>query len=118
MLVADDDDAIRSAVADAFEMEGYRVLTAANGAEALEQVRTARPHAIVLDLMMPVMDGWEFLDACRKDALCEGTPIVVMSAYRSLAETSPTLGANASIAKPFDLDVLLGAVERLIQANN
>ena len=113
--VVDDDDVIRLTVADALDMEGYSVITATNGAEALAQVRTARPHAIVLDLMMPVMNGWEFLEACHREELCAGTPVLVMSAYCHLVETAPELGANAYIAKPFDLEVLLGAIERLVQ---
>jgi CheY-like chemotaxis protein len=115
VLVVDDDDTIRMAVAEVLDDEGYEVITATNGAEALEQVRTARPDAVVLDLMMPVMNGWEFMEACRKDERCDGTPVLVMSAYRKLAETAPNLGANACIAKPFDLEVLLGAVERLVR---
>ncbi len=115
VLVVDDEDAIRTAVADALDFEGYEVITATNGAEALEQVRTARPDAVVLDLMMPVMDGWTFMEACRREGLCAQTPVLVMSAYRHLSETAPNLGAKACIAKPFDLDVLLGAVERLVQ---
>jgi len=73
------------------------------------------PDAIVLDLMMPVMDGWAFLEACREDSLCEGVPIVVTSAYRNLAEIASGLQVEACLAKPFDLDVLLGAVERLLK---
>jgi two-component system response regulator MprA len=115
VLVVDDDDTIRGAVAEALELEGYAVATATNGAEALEQVRAGRPDAVVLDLMMPVMDGWAFLDACRREELCDGTPVLVMSAYRALPETASQLGARACIAKPFDLDVLLGAVERLLR---
>lgn len=115
VLVVDDDDGIRAAVAEVLDFEGYDVVTARNGAEALEQIRTARPDAVVLDLMMPVMDGWTFMEVCRKEELCDGTPVLVMSAYRNLAETAPNLGANACIAKPFDLDVLIGAVERLIR---
>src|ERR687886_537552 len=110
VLVVDDDDGVRTAVADVLELEGYEVITASNGVEALEQVRTARPDAVVLDLMMPVMDGWTFMEACRQEELCDGTPVLVMSAYRNLAETAASLGANACIAKPFDLEVLLGAV--------
>ena len=115
VLVVDDDDGIRAAVAEVLDFEGYDVVTARNGAEALEQIRTARPDAVVLDLMMHVMDGWKFMEVCRKEELCDGTPVLVMSAYRNLAETAPNLGANACIAKPFDLDVLIGAVERLIR---
>jgi two-component system, chemotaxis family, chemotaxis protein CheY len=115
VLVVDDDDAIRLTVADALEDEGYQVLTASNGQEALEQVESRPPDAIVLDLMMPILDGWGFLEACRSRQLCQDIPILVMSAYRRLAETAPDLKVRACIAKPFELDVLLGAVERLLQ---
>jgi two-component system, chemotaxis family, chemotaxis protein CheY len=115
VLVVDDDDAIRLTVADALQDEGYQVLMATNGREALDQVEAGPPDAIVLDLMMPVLDGWGFLEACRQRRLCEGIPVLVMSAYRRLAETAPDLKVRACIAKPFELDVLLGAVERLLQ---
>ena len=115
VLVVDDDDGVRTAVADVLELEGYEVITASNGVEALEQVRTARPDAVVLDLMMPVMDGWTFMEHCRREEVCAETPVLVMSAYRNLTETAPNLGAKACIAKPFDLGVLLGAVERLVR---
>ena len=115
VLVVEDDDGIRHAVAEGLELEGYEVLTATNGAEALERVRAGRPDAVVLDLMMPVMDGWAFLDACQREELCKGTPVLVVSAYRALPETAPQLGVRGCIAKPFDLDVVLGAVERLVQ---
>jgi CheY-like chemotaxis protein len=115
VLVVDDDDAIRITLADALQDEGYQVLTAANGAEALDQVASAAPDAIVLDLMMPILDGWGFLEACRQRALCEGIPVLVMSAYRRLSEAAPELKVRACIAKPFELDVLLGAVDRLLR---
>ena len=110
----EDDDAIRAAVTDALHLEGYEVESAANGALALESVKGSRPDAIVLDLMMPVMDGWAFLEACRGSGLCQGVPVVVTSAYRDLAEIASQLRVQACLAKPFDLDVLLGAVERLV----
>jgi CheY-like chemotaxis protein len=115
VLVVEDEDVIRNILADVLEFEGYAVITATNGLEALQQVRAGHPDAVVTDLMMPVMNGWEFMEACRKEELCDGTPVLVMSAYHKLAETAPGLGANACIAKPFDLDVLLGAVDRLIR---
>ncbi|MBV9173586.1 MAG: response regulator, partial [Chloroflexi bacterium] len=61
VLVVDDEPVIREVVAEALEFEGYAVETATNGAEALAKVRAHAPQAIVLDLMMPVMDGWAFL---------------------------------------------------------
>jgi two-component system, chemotaxis family, chemotaxis protein CheY len=115
VLVVDDDDAIRLTVADALQDEGYHVTTASNGQEALERVESGPPDAIVLDLMMPILDGWGFLEACRRRDLCQGIPVLVMSAYRRLTETAPELKVRACIAKPFELDVLLGAVERLLQ---
>jgi two-component system, chemotaxis family, chemotaxis protein CheY len=113
VLVVDDEDTIRLAVADAFEFEGYQVFTAGNGLEALESIRASPPHVVVLDLMMPVMNGWQFMEACRRETLCAGIPVVIMSAYRDLAQIAADLGSAVCIAKPFDLDVLLGAVERL-----
>ena len=113
VLVVDDDRAIREALAEALDLEGYEVLTAPDGAQALEKVQHQRPHVVLLDLMMPIMDGWAFLRACREDQRCAETPVVVMSAYSGLAEEVSKLGASACIAKPFELDVLLGSVERL-----
>ena len=116
VLVVDDDETIRTTVAEALEFEGYAVACATNGAEALELVRQQRPQAIVLDLMMPVMDGWQFLEHCRADARCAGTPVLVISASRQLPRAAAGLGVKGCITKPFDLDVLLGAVERLVHA--
>jgi CheY-like chemotaxis protein len=112
----DDDDTIRTVVAEVLELEGYAVACATNGAEALELVRRQRPQAIVLDLMMPVMDGWHFLEHCRADARCAGTPVLVISASRHLSREAAGLGVTGCIAKPFDLDVLLRAVEGLVRA--
>jgi CheY-like chemotaxis protein len=114
VLVVEDEEVIRTAVAEALDDEGFAVQTAANGAVALDLVRSQPPDAIILDLMMPVMDGWQFLAACRADQLCEGVPIVVTSAHAKLAEVAPSLHVQACLAKPFDLDVLLGAVQRLV----
>jgi len=115
ILVVDDDDIIRETVAEALQVDGFRVETARNGAEALDVVRQRPPSGIILDLMMPIMTGWQFLESCRASQLCSGIPIVVMSAYSKLPEEAATLGVKGCIAKPFDLDVLLGAIERAVQ---
>jgi CheY-like chemotaxis protein len=115
ILVIDDDDIIRGTVAEALELDGFTVDTARNGAEALELVRERPPSGIILDLMMPIMTGWQFLEHCRERRLCIGTPIVVMSAYSKLPEEVANLGVSGCIAKPFDLDVLLGAIERAVR---
>ena len=113
--MVEDDEGIRSAVAELLSMEGYAVATAANGKEALELARQVLPDAIVLDLMMPVMDGWGFLARCRSLPRCRDVPIVVMSAaytLRTVAERLRDLEVRAVIAKPFDLDVLVALVHR------
>jgi CheY-like chemotaxis protein len=115
VLVVDDEEPIRLTVAEALEDEGYAVATAQNGAEALLQVRKTAPHGIVLDLMMPVLDGWGFLEACRQEELCANTPVLVISAYRKLAEAAPSeLRVDQFLPKPFELDHLLEAVAELV----
>ena len=115
VLVVDDEETIRLTVAEALEDEGYEVVTAQNGAEALTRVRATAPDAVVLDLMMPVLDGWGFLQACRQEELCGKTPVLVMSAYRKLAEAGPAeLRVDRIVAKPFELEALLMAVEELV----
>jgi two-component system chemotaxis response regulator CheY len=111
----DDEDSIREALTDTLEFLGYRVESAANGQQALAKVKSTRPDAIVLDLMMPVMDGWTFMHECRKDPDCVYTPVLVISAHRALQDTTSDLDVQACLAKPFDLDVLVGAVERLLR---
>lgn len=115
ILVVDDDDLIRETVAEALELDGFDVDTARNGAEALDLVLKQPPNGIILDLMMPVMSGWQFLERCRADDLCSEVPIVVMSAYSKLPQEAATLGVKGCIAKPFDLDVLVGAIDRAIR---
>jgi CheY-like chemotaxis protein len=116
ILVVDDEESIRDVIGETLELEGYRVEKAADGNAALLMLRASRPDAIVLDLMMPGMDGWTFLNQCRKDELCATTPVLVMSAYRKLGEITRELHVQACLEKPFDLDVFLRAVERLLPA--
>jgi len=118
VLVVDDDAAIRLLIADALEFEGYDVVTATDGADALAKLLARHPDAIVLDLMMPVMDGRAFLAASREaEKSGSSTPVVVLSASHDLPAIAPQLGARACLCKPFDLDVLLAVVERLVEAD-
>ncbi len=116
ILVVDDDVTILGVVAEALRDEGYLVEEALNGAEALIQARRARPDAILLDLMMPVLDGWGFVEAFHREPEASSIPIVILSAANRLSETAQRLqsmGVRACLAKPFDLDVLLAVVDRL-----
>ena len=109
ILVVDDDDDIRDTLAEALSLDGYRVTTAANGKVALEQARVTRPDLILLDLMMPVMSGWAFMEARHGDSRLASVPVVVVTAaFDACAE-----GATVLLRKPFELDTLLTIVARL-----
>jgi CheY-like chemotaxis protein len=108
ILVVDDDHDIREMVAEILALDGYRVRSALNGKVALEKARANRPDLIVLDLMMPVMTGWQFLDAQREDPRLATIPVVVVTA----ALVSHVEGAAVLLRKPFDLDTLLMTAAR------
>ena len=113
ILVVDDEAAIRELVAELMADEGYVVDQAADGAAALLKVGQARPDVVVLDLMMPVMDGWTFARELHAATPGANIPIVVTSASPDLSRAAEELrpyGVRAGIAKPFDLDVLLAAI--------
>jgi CheY-like chemotaxis protein len=114
ILVIDDDNTIRELIGEVLQIEGYRVETAENGQQALAKVGTTRPDAILLDLMMPVMDGWTFLQECKTDPQCGGRPVAVMSAYQ-VPQNAGALGVKSVLPKPFDVDALLDTVEYLLQ---
>jgi CheY-like chemotaxis protein len=84
VLIVEDDEAIRETLRELLEFEGFEVATAANGREAVSQLqRTERPCLILLDLMMPVMNGWEFLRKRREDLTIATIPVVVVFGLRS-----------------------------------
>ena len=113
VLVVDDDADIRGSVEEALRDEGYAVLSAENGAVALEQLRAgSRPALILLDLMMPVMSGYEFRDAQRNDPAMSEIPIVIFTADGNARGKAAKVGAPAYIQKPFKLKNLLEVVER------
>ena len=117
ILVVEDDDAIRGVVSDVLREDGYEVDEAINGADAMEQLDEQRPDLIVLDLMMPVMDGWQFVEQFRRKSFSNEVPIVVTSASHDLPKTAErlrSLGVRTCLAKPFDVDGLLALVERYV----
>jgi CheY-like chemotaxis protein len=109
VLVVDDDPDILDAICDILDAEGYRVSRARHGQEALEQVEQELPDVILLDLMMPVMDGVAFSQALRKRPLGSDVPIVVISADGN-PQRATAVGAVGYLAKPFDIDALLAQV--------
>lgn len=110
ILAVDDDPAILRTVVDILADEGYAVVTATNGAEALAVLAAVEPAAILLDMRMPVMDGWQFVRAL--DGRRRTIPIIVMTAAQDARQWAREIGAAGWVAKPFDLLELLEAVER------
>jgi PAS domain S-box-containing protein len=116
VLVVDDDAVIRDMVLEALNDEGYGGRAAANGAEALQMVRELRPAVILLDMRMPVMDGWEFARAYQ--SLPEPkAPIVVMTAASDAGGRAEEIGAGAWLGKPFDLADLFEVVRRHLETS-
>jgi CheY-like chemotaxis protein len=113
VLVVEDEPDIRDAIAEALSAEGYSVRLAAHGREALDGLRRGTTaDVIVLDMMMPVMDGWQFLVAKQADPALAMIPVIVTSA----APQKLPPGAKVLLGKPFDLGRLLSAISRLTSA--
>jgi CheY-like chemotaxis protein len=113
-LVVDDDELIRQFVVDALGQEGYRTLAAGDGAEALGLLARADPDLALLDMWMPVMDGWAFAREVKARGI--RLTIVTMTAAENARRWAGEIGADAHLAKPFDLDDLLGVVARFCRA--
>ncbi|MDB4994496.1 MAG: Response regulator [Myxococcaceae bacterium] len=111
VLVVEDDEDVRETLRDVIGDEGYETIGAANGQEALALLKDGAPHLILLDLMMPVMDGWQLLTKLRSDPRYAHLPVLVMSAsgdaHRSLPSTQPFM------RKPLSLGGLMGRIHEL-----
>jgi two-component system, chemotaxis family, chemotaxis protein CheY len=115
ILIVDDDESIRQIVRICLTDEGYEVREASNGQVALNTLAAFQPSLILLDLRMPVMDGWEF---ARRYEQMPGprAPLVAFVAALSPEQDCADLDAAGILAKPFDLDDLLLAVRNLLPA--
>lgn len=110
VLAVDDDPSILELMTDILSGEGYRVLPAPNGAEALRLLEADRPCVVLLDMRMPTLDGWSFASALRERGL--SLPVVVVTAAENARAWAQEIGADAYLAKPFHLADLLRIVER------
>lgn len=111
VLLIEDDEEIRAALEDALQSEGYQVIAARNGAEGLRALeRSAGVSLVLLDLMMPVMNGYEFIDHVRESEDFRGIPLIVVSAN---AERRRIEGADGVIHKPFDLERLFDSIRKV-----
>ncbi len=109
VLVVDDDPAIREMCQAVLETEGYQVMLAADGQQALRHLRASPVTLVLMDLMMPVMDGLEACRAIRADAQLQHIPVVIMSAAGSgrIEKQGLTECATAMVTKPFSIETLL-----------
>jgi DNA-binding response OmpR family regulator len=112
VLIVEDDEDIRADLAAILRVKGFRVAQAANGVEALERMRAELPCVVLLDLMMPEMNGWELRAVMRADARLSTVPVVVVSGAGRLDEAAATLDAAAVLPKPFELAHLFELVGR------
>jgi CheY-like chemotaxis protein len=113
ILIVEDDTDLREALSDILRDEGYHVSSAGDGREALDHLRRElRPSLILLDLTMPVMNGWQFRAEQRQDPDLSGIPVVVLSAGEHLAEQMQALEIEEFVRKPIELDHLLKKIER------
>jgi two-component system, chemotaxis family, chemotaxis protein CheY len=111
ILIVDDDQTILNTVREILHLEGYPVTTASNGAEALKVIEREHPSLVLLDMRMPVLDGWGFAKKVRERGL--DVPILVMTAAQDARVWADEIGAEGYLAKPFDLMELLDSVARL-----
>ncbi|HWW62462.1 MAG TPA: response regulator [Thermoanaerobaculia bacterium] len=117
VLVVDDDTSIRKMIVAALKRDGYSFVEAANGLEALDLMRSEKPDVVVLDLMMPVLSGWDVLRERSHDAELRGIPVIIVSANRDPAvATAVDQGICAFLPKPFDIGALSALVRSCIVA--
>lgn len=118
ILIVDDDADVRDMLGEFFSLEGYDVATARNGKDALEQLKHGRSaDLILLDLMMPVMDGWQFRMEQQRDPQLAAIPVVVLSAVYNARERAGLLGAVDYMQKPVEFDKLIETAERYRRAS-
>ncbi|HEY3202873.1 MAG TPA: response regulator [Thermoanaerobaculia bacterium] len=114
LVVVEDDETLRSLLVESLQAEGYEVTDAPNGAAALQKIRTGarRPDLILLDLQMPILNGWEFLAIREGDPVLLLIPVIILSAEN---EVRPELGSVAVLKKPIDLAELSQLVGRVLE---
>jgi CheY-like chemotaxis protein len=114
ILVVEDDEIARTGLCYILLAHGYDVLTAGNGAEALERLRLdPRPDLILLDMILPSFDGWRFLPVWQRDPVLSAIPVVLMTGLAVASdEWAKALGVESLLRKPIDVDTLLDTVRR------
>lgn len=117
ILVIDDEEAIQEILRSCFEeLAGWQVLTAGSGREGLEIAIAEQPDAIVLDLMMPGMDGFSVLKELRANASLQNTPVILLSAWASFTSPEPLTDLKVAgiITKPFEPIAMINQVAKIL----
>jgi CheY-like chemotaxis protein len=118
LLIVDDDEATRMLLTELFNAHGYAVVLAENGEEALKQLLDYAPDLVVLDLQMPVMDGWRFRsEQLLSNVRAAAVPVVILTGTENAAKSARALRAAGFVEKPFEPDLLLGAVLSALRAS-
>lgn len=116
VLVVEDDLPLRGMLSAALRQSGFQVLLAGDGGEAERAVSLHNPHIVLLDLMMPGVNGWDFLQKMKETGRIKAIPIIVISAHlRIEPQAILDLGVTAILPKPFNLEELLHLVEHFVQ---
>ena len=117
MLVVDDEPQVAWMLKFTLEAEGYQTYSARDGRSALEELRLHHPQLMLLDIMMPVMDGWSVLEEMQGLPVQERPRVIVVSARAGLRDRAKAaeLGADAFVSKPFNVDDLLGVLHALAE---
>lgn len=120
VMAVDDDPVILGLLQVNLDMEGHEMVAAVDGREALDKVRHDRPDLILLDVMMPNVDGWQVAEQLKRDEATAGIPVVVLSARAMEADVQrgAELGVDSYVTKPFDPIDLMGLVNRLLASAN
>ena len=114
VLVVDDDEAVRELVATILEEEGYAVRTASSGSEALSVTRQERPAVVLMDVIMPGLDGLSTCGRMRADEQLAALPVVLMSSGPVTGDELRRCRADTFLPKPFDITRLVDEVERCL----
>jgi CheY-like chemotaxis protein len=114
ILVVDDELGVLEVLEYILADLGYSVMSAINGRDALERIKETKPDLIVLDFMMPVMDGAQFLQALREDAACRAIPVVLTSALPEKSINQKCSGFEIFLRKPYKYENLIEAIETMV----
>jgi len=117
ILIVDDEPDLVQTLQDRLEMNGYDIVTANNGREGLEKAVQEKPNIVLLDVIMPVMDGLEMLEALRKNPVTKNCSVIMLTArsQRQDIVRAKLCGIQDYVVKPFDLSELIEKIENIVE---